>query len=88
MKPDPPAVERLHLFSFFDAGKTILALKKELLTYVAAADGTEVNDGEQLQGWYCHKKDLPKCANAVKHLVLVQPSSALAEGFFPSLSHF
>ena len=63
----------------------INALQEELPACVAAADGTEVKDGEHLQWWHRHKSCLPNWSDAVKQLVLVQPSSAPAERAFSLL---
>ena len=79
LKPDPAAIEQLHLFLFLGVDETISALQEELPAYVAAAVGTEVKDGEHLQWWHRHKSCLPNWSEAVKQLVLVQPSSAPAE---------
>ena len=49
LKPDPATIEQLCLFPFLDVDETISALQEELPAYVAAADGTEVKDGEHLQ---------------------------------------
>ena len=49
------------------------------------ADDTEVKDGEHLLWWHRHKPCLPNWSEAVKQLVLVQLSSALAERAFSLL---
>ena len=53
----------------------------EIPMYMAASEdvSTEI---DLIAWWKRHAIELPKWANALKKVLLVQPSSAAAEGFF------
>ena len=53
-------------------------LKKELSTYLAAANATLV-DADKLEWWKNHAVQLPFWSTGCQAIVLLQPSSAAAE---------
>jgi len=78
LKPTAASVDGLKAFPFFK-GDVLNALKLELPSYLAAADGTprEVN---ALEWWNHNKSTLPQWSQAFNKVILVQPSSASAKG--------
>jgi len=82
-KPTAASVDGLKAFPFFK-GDVLNALKLELPSYLAAADGTprEVN---ALEWWNHNKSTLPQWSQAFNKVILVQPSSASAERVFSIL---
>ena len=82
LSPSPEDVEQLRRFPFLDDDVTIRALQKELLNYLAEADGVKIIHGEQMQWWKEHHVQLPHWSSAAKRLALVQPTSAAAEQVF------
>lgn len=70
------------LASFPFLAPEIQALKQELPHYYAAAQDIDLSL-DPLVFWKHHKNDLPTWAKAVRHVLLVQPSSAASERVFP-----
>ena len=66
--------------SFLNNDATIDGLARELPRYLAAADGTVIEEEEEkVQWWVRHARTLPNWSAIVRKLLLVQPSSASAE---------
>ena len=87
LKATAASLDTLKTFPFFK-DELIEALKQELPSYLAAADGTprEVNP---LEWWEHNKAALPKWNLGFSKVILVQPSSAAVEQVFSVLKrHF
>ena len=66
--------------SFLNNDAAIDGLAHELPRYLAAADGTVIEEEEEkVQWWARHARTLPNWSAIVRKLLLVQPSSASAE---------
>ena len=74
-------VRSLECFPFFNGGELEL-LVAELLHYLAAVADVTLNNADDKLRWWSRQNTLPHWKNAVKKLVLVQPSSAAAERAF------
>ena len=82
LKPTAEDIDTLHSFPFLDI--TIIDnLKSELPKYMAAAE--DVSSTVDVISWW--KYELPHWANAVRLVVLVQPSSAASERVFSLLNN-
>ena len=79
-------VEALRCFPCLDDDATIQDLLTELPLYVAAIDGVELEEEDEILRWWAHQHTLPCWQSAVKKLLLVQPSSAAAERVFSTLN--
>ena len=77
----PEKVRSLECFPFFNGGELEL-LVAELLHYLAAVADVTLNNADDKLRWWSQQNTLPHWKNAVKKLVLVQPSSAAAERAF------
>lgn len=84
LKPDATMVEELKCFFFLE--QAVPDLKKELATYLAAAEGVS-ESVELLQWWEKHEEKLPYWAAACKQVLLCQPSSAAVERVFSLLNN-
>ena len=73
----------LRKFSFLNNVATVDGLVNELPRYLAAADGTVIEEEEEkVQWWARHARTLPNWSAVVRKLLLVQPNSASAERVF------
>ena len=80
-------VRSLRIFPFLDSDRTIEALQAELPAYIAAADGTDITeDDKKVRWWSLRQNDLPAWADAVRKVLLIQPSSAASERAFSLLA--
>ena len=82
LKPSAADLDNLRAFPFLNsADGSIDGLKAELPRYMALANGVSsvVNKTEW---WRNHAEQLPKWSSTCKLLLLIQPSSAAANGFF------
>ena len=77
----PEKVRSLECFPFFNGGELEL-LVAELPHYLAAVADVTLNNADDKLRWWSRQNTLPHWKNAVKKLVLVQPSSAAAERAF------
>ena len=77
----PEKVKSLECFPFFNGGELEL-LVAELPHYLAAVADVTLNNADDKLRWWSRQNTLPHWKNAVKKLVLVQPSSAAAERAF------
>ncbi len=76
LQPDATVVDELKSFYFLE--QAVPGLKKELLTYLAAAEG--VSEGvELLEWWKKHEEKLPYWAAACQQVLSCKPSSASVE---------
>ena len=83
--PNAASVAELRKFSFLNNDATIDGLVNELPRYLAAADGTVIEEEEEkVQWWARHARTLPNWSAVVRKLLLVQPSSAHESFFHPS----
>ena len=82
--PSAGDLDDLQVLPFFSSA-IIADLKKELSTYLAAANGTSV-DAEKLW-WKNHAVQLPFWSTGCRAILLLQPSSAAAEQVFSLLSN-
>ena len=84
LQPTTSDVDELKCFSFNYT--FIEELKAELPTYLACCDGvsTEI---PVCNWWRNHESELPKWAQACRHILLCQPSSAAAERVFSILNN-
>ena len=77
----------MRIFPFLDDDGIINGLKAELPAYLAAtADVVISTEVRKVKRWHDHKEQLPRWASAAKKVLLVQPSSAAAEGVFSILN--
>ena len=94
---DPMAVQDLNLtaenvrsvriFPFLDSNGTIEAQQAELPSYIAAADGTDITEGDKKVSWWSlRQNNLPAWADAVRKVLLIQPSSAASVRAFSLLA--
>ena len=89
LHPNAASVAELWKFSFLNNDATIDGLVNELPRYLAAADGTVIEEEEEkVQWWARHARTLPNWSAVVRKLLLVQPSSASAERVFSLMNHF
>ncbi len=88
LNPNAIEIDTLRRFPFLNDDDLIFNLKLELPTYLAAVTGidSDADDCAPLAWWKQHASNLPNWANAVKQVVLVQPSSAAAERAFSILN--
>ena len=77
----PEKVRSLECFPFFNGGELEL-LVAELPHYLAAVADVTLNNADDKLRWWSRQNTLPHWKNAVKKLVLVQPSCAAAERAF------
>ena len=87
LKPSATDIDCLKAFPFLSSQETIDGLKMEILMYMAASEdvSTEI---DLIAWWKRHAIELPKWANGFKKVLLVQPSSAVAERVYSSLQRF
>ena len=87
LKPSAADIDCLKAFSFLNSQQTIDGLKSEIPTYMAASEdvSAELNP---IAWWKSHAMELPKWANALRLVLLVQPSPAAAERVFSILHQF
>ena len=87
LKPNATDIDCLKAFPFLSSQETIYGLKMEIPMYMAASEdvSTEI---DLIAWWKRHAIELPKWANALKKVLLVQPSSATAERVFSILQRF
>ena len=79
-------VESLRAFPFLDSNAIINGLKAEPPVYLAAAEDVNVlNEKQKVEWWHRQEERLPRWATAVKQVLLIQPSSAVAERVFSIL---
>ena len=79
LHPTAASVQELKQFSFI-TDADVLQLVEELPSHLAIADGAAVETEEsKVQWWATQAAALPNWSAAVKKILLVQPSSALAE---------
>ena len=77
LQPSAGDLDDLQVLPFFSSA--ILAdLKKELSTYLAAANGTSV-DADKLEWWKNHAVQLPFWSTGCRVILLLQPTSAAAK---------
>ena len=75
--------------SFLNNDATIDGLARELPRYLAAADGTVIEEEEEkVQWWARQARTLPNRSAVVRKLLLVQLASASAEHSFSLMDHF
>ena len=79
-------MEALRCFPCLDDDATIQDLLTELSLYVAAIDGVELEEEDEIPLWWSRQHPFPCWQSAVKQLLLVQPSSAAAEKVFSILN--
>lgn len=89
----PASVQQLRTFPFLDQDAVIDHLASELPLYLAEAEGTTFAEGnikaladQKVKWWRDHAVVLPCWSEAVKKVLLVQPSSAAAERVFSLLN--
>lgn len=89
----PAAVQQLRAFPFLDDDEIVSNLADELPLYLATADGTSFVEDDlrklsdlKVKWWRDHAGALPHWSQAVKKVLLVQPSSAAAERVFSVLN--
>ena len=89
LHPNAASLAELRKFSFLNNDATIDGLVNELPRYLAAADGTVIEEEEEKVHWWArHARTLPNWSAVVRKLLLVQPSSASAERVFSLMNHF
>ena len=89
LHPNAASLAELRKFSFLNNDATIDGLVNELPRYLAAADGTVIEEEEEkVQWWARHARTLPNWSAVVRKLLLVQPTSASAERVFSLMNHF
>ena len=89
LHPNAASLAELRKFSFLNNDATIDGLVNELPCYLAAADGTVIEEEEEkVQWWARHARTLPNRSAVVRKLLLVQPTSASAERVFSLMNHF
>ena len=76
LRPTRASVEALRIFPFLDNDAAIDGLVRELPQYITATQ----------EWWKVHEERLPNWSSAVKKVLLVQTSSAVAERVFSLLS--
>ena len=75
LHPNAASLAELRKFSFLNNDATIDGLVNELPRYLAAADGTVIEEEEEkVQWWAKHARTLPNWSAVVRKLLLVQPS--------------
>ena len=82
MNPSTNALDLLSVFPFL--ASNIPNLKGELPVYIAAAESVD-RDFDPLLFWRRHASQLPTWAEALKRVLLIQPSSAASERVFSLL---
>ena len=85
MQPVATSVDSLLVFPFLNQEDILAGLKAEPPTYIAKCSdiSSDVAVGEW---WKRNAQDLPKWSEAARQVLLLQPSSAAAEQFFPLLT--
>ena len=86
MNPDIETVEQSLFSILFITVSDILALKNEYPQYVAVSKDVSIHY-DPLQFWKNHSSTLPSWANAAQKVLLLLPSSALAERLFSLLKN-
>ena len=82
MRPTAAEIDSLGSFPFFSS-IILQNLKAELSLHLAKASSVTVSpEFDTLMWWQNHSSELPNWSEAVKDLVLVQPSSAAAGHVF------
>ena len=84
LQPSASDLDDLQVLPFFSSA-IIADLKKELSTYLAAANGTSVG-AYKLEWWKNHAVQLPFWSTGCRAILLLQPSSAAPERVFSLLS--
>ena len=74
-------------FPFLSSQETIDGLKMEIPMYMVASEDVSI-EIDLIAWWKRHAIELPKWANAIINVLLVQPSSAAAERVFSILQRF
>lgn len=89
LQPTPATLNQLRIIKVLDSDAIIEGLVDELPLYLAAAtDVTFLGEtmhevaGKKLGWWRDHADQLPLWSNAVRKVILIQPSSAAAERVF------
>ena len=85
LQPSAGDLDDLQVLPFFSSA-IIADLKKELSTYLAAANGTSV-DADKLEWWKNYAVQLPFWSTGCRAILLLQTSSATAERVFFLLSN-
>ena len=86
IQPTAASVDELKVYPFLNEQTILDNLKSELSVYMAKAAGvTPVPAAEVLTWWKNHSNELPHWSDALKKVLLVQPSSAAAERVFSIL---
>ena len=86
LRPTDASVESLRAFPFLDSDEIINGPKAKLPDYLAAAEDVNVlNEEQKVQWWHRQEERLPRWATAVKQVLLIKPSSAVAERVFSIL---
>ena len=84
LKPDVSHVNALQIIPFFKH-EELEKLKAELPSYLAKTDDIS-DDLDPLEWWKLNATVLPYWSNAVKKILVIQPSSAAAERVFSLLN--
>ena len=88
LHPTAASVQELKHFGFFLTDASIAQLVQELPNYLAIVDGVSIEtEEENMQWWSDHEMVLPNWSAAVKKILSVQHSSALAEPMFSLLQN-
>ena len=82
----PEKVNALRAFPFLDKDDIIQGLTDELPQYLAAIDGVELQSDDEKVHWWQRQRNIPQWSDAVRKLLLVQPSSAASERAFSLLA--
>lgn len=85
----PADIQSLRCFSFFDEAAILQGLADQLPHYLAAIVDANLATADEKWKWWSRQRDDPNLChwcNAVKKLVLVQPSSAASERVFSLLA--
>ena len=87
LKPSATDIDCLKAILFLSSQETFDGLKMEIPRYMAASEdvSTEI---DLIAWWKRHAIELPKWANVLKKVLLVQPSLAAAERVFLILQRF
>ena len=80
--------EELELFPFPNNDATLAGLARELPLYLAIDDGAVVpSEDGKVRWWSSQERAVPNWSEAVKKILLIQPSSASAERIFSILQN-
>ncbi len=86
IQPDAFALDCLKAFPFLNSDNIMKGLKAELPAYLAHAVGVS-SDTNPLLWWKEERKYLPFWSDAIRKVLLIQPSSAAAERVFSILNN-